>query len=193
MAGRRSVALRGVVAVLVLLAVTVVMGLGVVAGGRAETADVVPSGPAPVDDDVAAAAARTLAAGTARFVATYQRGEGPAVRLEGVTSFVGPATEVRSVIDGDEAVALRRTSTGDVWVRLPGEERWSPMDVSGFASVSAVTGWGDFVRSLDAGADDVGLDPAGRVVEARRRSSEGDVLEVRFSDFGVGVPVDPPP
>ena len=176
---RTSVSVRWLVGIVVVLAVLVAIA------GRMEARPEATRRLA-----VASAVERTLAARSARFVATYQRAHGPPVRLWGVTSFVGPQSEVLTAAGDDPPLAVRVSSTGVAWLRAPGAEAWVPVPAGSIASLGT-TGWADVVRSVDASRDDVQLDGAGRIVEVRRRAAGGDVLEVRFRDFGVEVDVPP--
>ena len=188
MAGRSSMAVRWVVGVAVALVVlggAGVLVVGFVAGGH------VPDDRAPA---LAPVIERTLAAGSARFAATYQRRGGAAVRLVGITSFAGPASVVTASVGAAAPIGVRVSASGAAWVREPSSGgRWLAVSGDRVAGPAGVTtGWADVVRSLDRATDEVELDATGRVVHLRRRTAGGDVLDVRFHDFGAEV-VDVPP
>ena len=197
MASRGSVALRGVVGVVV--ALCAVAGVGGALARRSDGAS--PSAPAPAASpttrllDLEEAVERTLAAHSARFVATTRRADGPVVDLVGVTSFEGPAGEVSATIGrgAPMPIVVRRTSSGAAWVRGPDGGAWTPIPMSRLPAVGPVNGWAELVRSIAAGRDQVWLDARGRNSRVRRTTAEGVTLEVRFADFGVDLPPEVPP
>ena len=185
----RSLAARWL-AVVVALVVAVVAGVAVVIRSDVGAA---PSGPtASADAAVREAVARTVAAGSARIEATYEPARGPTVRVRGVTSFVGPESEVFASV-GDGPPAVVRVTAGGAWLQAPSAATWTPVALDDLAGAAAARGWADVLRGLDASAE-VRTDRLGRIVRMRLpRDRLGGRLDVRLSEFGTAIEVAVPP
>jgi hypothetical protein len=184
-----------VVAVLAVVAATVLAadggGIGAAAGrsagpsaGESRGAD--PVGEVPrrlAPDELPKAVGRTIAGRSARLEATYTPPSGPPVTITGHLSFVGPESDIAAAVIGEPPAAVRVTADG-AWLRPPGAHEWTPVSMAEVSGAAAARGWSDLLSTL-RGSDAVWVDGGGRIVRVRRGSS----LDLRFSDFGVGVGV----
>lgn len=190
-----SSSLRWLAALVVLLAAAVTGSL--VVGSR-------PGGAvAPIS--LEEAVRRTLAAGSARLVASVG-GAGSRVDITGVTSLVGPEAEVQAVARGGGRVDVRVTAAG-AWLRTGGPEApWTAVPAGAEVLAAAEQGWAHLLAGLEpAGPPRPGVVPArsaGRParihLDARGRIGRlvidggSATLDLRLADFGVPLHVEPP-
>lgn len=155
--------------------------------------------PVPLDEAVE----RTLAAGTARLDGELTA-RGARLAVQGVTSLTTADGDLTFEIDDGRVgpIGLRTIDNRD-WIQIRGQ--W--IDARDLPEAGDLPGgWGDYVRGLTAAGpatDDprraelhgapaqVWVDEHGRVARVIV-TLDGDRFDLRFSDFGVALDLEPP-
>ncbi len=161
----------------------------------------------------AAAVGATLAAGSVRFTGSLASAGGPPVRIEGRISFTHDRSQLRVDQPGpgsSAGIEVRSTPAG-IWLRAPGVDDWlevAAADDQAGAGREALTGWTSLFERIgrspliegdrrrlrvfyDGEPATLDLDEVGRIRRLRivhRR----EVLDLRFSDYGAPVDIEPP-